>query len=252
MGRLLPSLVSLAALACVFATGLKAQGPDPAELKRILEGVEQQLAEIDRLLLESSVNKGRGLADAAEQAGQAADRMKDLLNQSQQASEKAVSGMDELIKKLLEMSRQGGGGGGGGQPMPGNSSGQGGQQKEPGQRQENETPDFQQRQEAGQEPGQQPGQNQMQPGGEQPQSGQPQDGSQPSGPDQATGAGENRQGQDPTSGATGDPSKTGGAERWGDLPPYLQFLRSRGSPPQVPAKYRKVYEQWLKRQRQAK
>lgn len=41
------------------------------------------------------------------------------------------------------------------------------------------------------------------------------------------------------------------AQNWGNLPKYLEFLKTRGGSPEIPERYRKFYEAFLKRSRKA-
>ena len=62
----------------------------------------------------------------------------------------------------------------------------------------------------------------------------------------------NRAGNKPPESETGTGSQGIGAEKWGDLPPYLNSPRNRGSRPKVPPKFRNYWEAWLKNKRKAK
>ena len=42
------------------------------------------------------------------------------------------------------------------------------------------------------------------------------------------------------------PQRGQGDETWGELQPYVNFLKNRGSSPKVPEKYRKYWEAYLK------
>jgi len=208
-------------LLLLTAPGLRAQGRDPMhEILEIARSVDEQLQEIDRLLLESG------------KQSQSRARPKELLEQASERGGTVETGIDQLIEKLTEMKNQSGQGSGeGGEPKPGQgqpSPGQGSQ----GNRRENQTPDFVQ------QPGQQG--EQPQPGEEKPGDGQPQGGQ----PD--TDIGENRVGNRPPDGETGPAQAGEGDGTWGELQPYVNFLKNRGSSPKVPEKYRKYWEAYLK------
>ena len=226
-------------------------GGDPStEIKEIAEAIDKQLKEIDELLLES----GR--------KGQSRKKPKELLEQAAEGSEIVQDGIDKLIEKLNDMKNQGGGGGGGGgesdQQKPGDPQ-DGQQQPKPGQqgqsgeqRRENQTPDFVQQPKEGEQPGEgqkpqpQPGQNQ--PGQQQPKPGE----GDPKGGQETKDGGENRTGKAPPNGATGKGQPGTGEGGWGNLQPYLNFLRNRGASPKVPEKYRKYYEAYLKNKSKGK
>lgn len=216
--------VRIGAFLALFTVCLPAQGRDPMhEIQEIARSIDEQLQEIDRLLLESG------------KPSQARSRPKELLEQASERGTTVESGIEQMIEKLTEMKNQSGQGSGDGEPKP--QQGQG--QPQPGQgsqgnRRENQTPDFvQQPKPEGQ--GEQP-----QPGQEQPGQGQPQDGQQ------ANDTPENRQGNRPPDGETGPAQAGEGDGTWGELQPYVNFLKNRGSSPKVPEKYRKYWEAYLK------
>lgn len=240
---------------------LRAQDPEAMrEIQEIARRVDEQLQEIDRLLLESG------------KKGQARSKPKDLLQQARQRSESVEGGIDELIDKLNQMKNQSGGGSG--QPDEDQQSqGQQGQQQQRQQQQqqqgqqsqgqqgqqnrrENQTPDLvDRRNREGQQQGEQQ-QGQQQPGqqqGQQPQGqqqGQPQDG-KPEGGQESKDGGQNRPGSAPDDGGVGPANPATGDGTWGELQPYMNFMKNRGSrPPQVPEKFRKYWEAYLK-QKQA-
>ncbi len=216
---------------------LPGQGDPAHEIQELARAVEQQLQEIDRLLLESG-KKNR-----------ARQEPKELLQQARERSEAVEGGIDELIDKLNEMKNQSGGSG---QPddqqQPQDEQQQSDarqQQRNQGQRnrRENDTPDLVPRPQSGQQPqGQQPqpqpGEGQQQP---QPANGDPQGGQE--NPD----GGENTRGNQPPQGETGPGAPGTGDGAWGELQPYMNFLKNRGSrPPAVPEKFRKYWEAYLK------
>lgn len=239
--RLTRPLAVFAAVAALLPHDrLRAQGDPAREIKEIAESIDEQLREIDRLLLES------GKKDQARAVP------KDLLQQAHERSQTAEDGIDKLIEKLNEMKNRGGGSGSGdsqqqqqngqqpqdgqqqGQPQPG--------QGQPGARRENQTPDFVQQPQPGQQQQGQEGQ-QQQPEPGQPQ---PQPGGQPLGGQETPTGGENRPGNNPPQPETGPGQPGTGEGSWGELQPYLNFLRNRGATPKVPEKYRKYYEAYLK------
>lgn len=227
-----PFALSLLALA---TTALPARAQDPArEIQEIARAIEEQLQEIDRLLLESG------------KAGQARTEPKQMLQQANERSATVRDGIDKLIEKLNEMKNQSGSGQGEGEGQgQGQGREQGGQQNQgqpqsPQNRRENQTPDFvQQPKPDGQDQQQQ--QQQQQPGGQTPQ-GQ----NQPQGGEQAHDQPENRTGKQPPEGELGPGQPGQGEAGWGELQPYVNFLKNRGSAPKVPEKYRKYWEAYLK------
>ena len=209
---------------------LPAQDPRD-EIRRIVEQVNEELREIDRLLQETAKRP----ADGAGAGGSPVKR----LEESATRSGKVVEGIDELLKKLEEMRQQNQQQGGEGDPQERQQDEQQQQQQQRNrQRQENQRPDVIQ-QDRQQQQGQQPGEQQQ----PQDQQGQQQ---QPSGPDQHQGQGQNRPGQDPTQDPSAPGQRGDGRQNWGDLPPYVNELKQRGSPPKVPEKFRQFWEAYLK------
>lgn len=228
-------------------THLSAQmgGGDPStEIKEIATSIDRQLKEIDDLLRES----GR--------SGQQRSKPRELLDKASENSLTVQDGIEKLIEKLQDMKNQGSPSS---QPSESDqnsdSQPQDGQQQQgqqnPGQgeqqRRENETPDFVKQPQEGQQQGQE-GQSQEQQGqkpGEQQQQDQQGDGNPKGGKENKNG-GQNSVGNRAPKSETGPGSKGSGQGEWGDLQPYLNFLRNRGASPKVPAKYRKYYEAYLK------
>lgn len=201
---------------------LPAQNPMD-EIQEIARAVEQQLQEIDRLLLESG------------KQNQARSRPQEMLEQASERGAAVQDGIDKLIEKLTDMKNQSGqpssSGDGEPQPQP-QGQGQPRPQGQPQNRRENETPDFVQQP----KPGEQEQQGQKpEPQGQQPQVGQ----------DAATTP-ENRAAQAPPEGETGPGQGAQGTETWGELQPYVNFLKNRGASPKVPEKFRKYWEAYLK------
>ncbi|MBL8730729.1 MAG: hypothetical protein JNM25_20085 [Planctomycetes bacterium] len=223
----LSALPLWAALSLGATVTLPAQGRDPMhEIQEIARSVDEQLQEIDRLLLESG------------KQSQARSRPKELLEQASERSTTVEDGIEKLIQKLTEMKNQGGEGSpSDGEPQPGQGQGQQPQpQGSPQNRRENQTPDFvQQPKPDGEQPGQEP-----KPGEPKPADGQPQGG------EQAQDTPENRRGNRPPESETGPAQAGDGDGTWGELQPYVNFLKNRGSSPKVPEKYRKYWEAYLK------
>ena len=70
---------------------------------------------------------------------------------------------------------------------------------------------------------------------------------QPQGGQETKDGGKNTTGNRQPEPETGPGNPGTGEGSWGELQPYMNFLKNRGSPPpQVPEKFRKYYEAWLK------
>lgn len=223
----------LLAGAVLLAIRLPAQNNPTDEIKQIVERVDEQLKKIDELLQQSARKSGNDRKPST------------LLGESQQQSEAAVQGIDELIEKLEQMRQQSKSRSQSQdqQQQQQQDQQQQQQQRQPGgqhNRQENPTPEQVQ-----QPPQPKPGQNQQQPEPGTPQ-GQPRDGPDPKGP------GENVQGNRPPNQDTDKGQRGTGDDSWGDLQPYTNFLKNRGSLPRVPEKFRKYWEAYLKSKQEKK
>lgn len=75
---------------------------------------------------------------------------------------------------------------------------------------------------------------------------------EPTGDREVPDPGEQRTGAPPTPDPTGPGQPGAGEAGWGELPPYLQFLRHRGSRPRMPDAFRKFYEAYLKAEQRKK
>ncbi|MGE3172767.1 MAG: hypothetical protein AB7O97_09075 [Planctomycetota bacterium] len=214
----------------VGGPGLMAQQDPSREIQELARRIDEQMQEIDRLLLESSKPQGGDTAP------------KELLKRSREESQTVEQTIDELIVKLQEMQQSGGGGqGDSDQPSQGQ---QGGEQQQPQQGQNQSNGQPQNRRDSGNPEFMQQPDGQPQHEGQQGQD--PQQGSQPQGGQENPSDGETMPGMQPPDDGTapGQPGTDGG--EWGNLQPYENFLRNRGSPPKVPEKYRKFWEAYLK------
>ncbi|MCB9879659.1 MAG: hypothetical protein H6835_18855 [Planctomycetes bacterium] len=244
--------------AALFVVATPAQGGDPTEeIKELARQIDEQLQEIDRLLLESA------------RSNQTPKAPREMLKEAAEKSITVQDGIDKLIEKLNEMKDQSGGSSSEdsqqqqqGQQQQQQQDGQSQPQNggRPGQRRENQTPDFVQQPQQGQQPGEQQGQQQQpgeqqqqqqqqgqQPDGQQPgEQQQPQSGEgQPLGGQEQHAEGQNRTGQlPPDELGPGQPGT--GEQAWGELQRYTNFLKNRGVTPKVADKYRKYYEAYLK------
>ena len=64
--------------------------------------------------------------------------------------------------------------------------------------------------------------------------------------DEQPASGQNQIGSNPQEDPTGEGKRGKGADEWGGLQPYLNFLKNRGASPKVPEKFRRYYEAYLK------
>ena len=239
--RFLTRATMVAFLAMLGAPGLRAQGDPTQEILELARQVDEQLREVDRLLLESS---NRNQQTAAP---------KDLLERSMEHNAAATDGIERLIEKLTEMKNSGGGGQSQQQQdqqqqqqQQQQQDGQQQQQQQGGQQQnrrENNAPDFAEQPKPGEQQGEQ---QQGQQDGQQPEGGKPGEQGNPQGGKEKITPGMNRDGNSPPENATGPGQRGEGSESWGELQPYLNSLKNRGSTPKVPQKYRKYWEAYLK------
>lgn len=232
------SSVATAATWIWLPTPLPAQlGPSPDDaVRKILVEVSEEMREIDRMLLESSRK------DAAQRIDENVQRIQRLMEQTQDSQGKVVRGIERLMEEIAKMAQQQSGSPSEPQDQDPSQDGQqqqqdrqseprdGSQQDRSRPRSENRTPDV----------ADQP----REPGQEQPQR-QP-DGT-PRGDQDAADPGRNvRDGTAREDGVerVDRPSDDGS---WGNLPPYLRFLHNRGGEPDLPPKYRRLIEAYLKR-----
>lgn len=252
---------TLAALLPLASVQAQMGGGNPAEeIKEIARMIDEQLKEIDKLLLESG------------KKGQSRKKPRELLQQAAEGSLTVQDGLDKLIEKLNEMKQQGSKSSSSSQNSDPSDQQQDGQQSQSQsqdgkpqgqqsqgqqQRRENQTPDFVKQEQEGQKPGedgkpegqQQGKQDQQGKGGQQPK---PQGNNQPKGGKETKTGGKNQLGNNPPNSETGPGQPGTGEGGWGELQPYLNFLKNRGSSPKVPEKYRKYYEAYLKNKGKSK
>ena len=204
-------------VALLLSSAVPAQFDNPEKkIQEIVDQVAEQMQEIDELLLKARPDSLKG---AAEGAAQAAEKIEELLDQTTKSQGEVVTKIDELIKVIQQMKGQGGGQG---QPQPKQEQGEQ-QRRGPQRRNQSQTPDMQ---------------NQGKPqDGEQPQDG-------PERPGDAQNKASNPRPEDPTENV--DPQRD--TESWGSLPLYEQLLKTRGGAPEVPQKYRKFHEAFLRSQ----
>lgn len=103
------STLAMVLAGSLLSAGVTAQfGPDegPEKIKRIVKEVADQMQAIDRLLLQTSAEKG-----AAREAGKAmarnVEQIDKLLDQTTQSQTSVVRGIDDLINEIEKMRGQG-------------------------------------------------------------------------------------------------------------------------------------------------
>lgn len=195
----------------LLAARAPAQFGDPRQrIREIADGVAKQMQEIDELLLRNHPGNAGG-------GGQATD-VEDMLKQTSSGQHQVVDQIDELIQELSKMQGEGGGQQSG---QPRNRQQQQGGDR--GQQRRQQTPIDE-------------GANPARPGGEQPQR------------DDANrqDAGTNKPADRPPEDPTEHANRSRVDDRWGDLPFYQEFLKTRGGAPEVPEKYRRFQEAFLK------
>lgn len=204
-----PRALRLAATA-LLVTPAAAQFDRPEErVRQIADEIAEEMREIDRLLLQ------RPAADAAEGMARAAERMNELLRQTGASQGSVATKIDELIREIQKLQREGQGGGQD-QPPPSPSQRQPRTRREPSERPEN-APSTDAPPEDNRPPPQDQGRNQP-------------------------AAVEPRQPTEEVEHGTDH-------ERWGVLPFYEEFNKTRGGVPLVPEKYRRYHEAFLKQSR---
>lgn len=208
--------LQLALVAVLASAALPAQFDNPEKkIQEIVDEVARQMQEIDELLLQT---RPESLKGAGEGAKRAAEKIEELLDQTSASQGEVVTKIDELIKEIQKMQGQGGGSQGQGQPKPGDQG-----ERDQQRRRQSQTPDRQ---------------KQGDPQGD----GQPRDGRER--PQDPKNVPSSPRPDDPTENV--DPKRD--AEAWGKLPLYEQLLKTRGGAPDVPEKYRKFHEAFLKSQ----
>jgi hypothetical protein len=203
-----------------------AQVDDPRQkVLEISKRIAEEMAEIDRLLLQGS---GEALRAAREAVQRNQKLFDDVLKQTQQSQGNVVKSIDDLIQEIERLSQPSGGQGESQPQDQQEQQPQRGQQQQQGQRDQTQTPDFQQQQRPQQQGRQRP------------------QGEQPTGPEEHRGQGQQRPAtQEPRS----DSERVGheqDATSWGMLPKYVPLLHGRGTMPEVPEKYRRFVEAFTK------
>jgi hypothetical protein len=241
----------LAVLAvAVCALPLPGQIRPEDAVRKIADQISREMAEIDRLLLESSRAREA-------RTGEAGERVRELIDSTRQSQDRVVTGIDQLIDELQQMAQQSQSQSSSsqqqdqqqGESQPQDRDGQnpqpGGEQQQ-GPRRESATPDLVQQggEQSGQQPGQQPEPGQNRPGDPQQQPGEGQtaaEGQDPRSPGQNRDDGGQRE--------DGSERVDRGAdtEGWGDLQKYVPSQYQRAGAPDVPARYRRLHEAFQKR-----
>jgi hypothetical protein len=196
-----------------------AQFDDPQQkIRDLTERIAKDLQEIDELLLQTGA---KGIAQAADSMARSAAKLDELLEQAETSQGSAVQGIDELIQQLEQMrgncsgcSQCDGG-------KPHDKPSEQNQPKPSGQRQESETPDMMQR------------------GGNQPRREVPRPQPEPE-------AGSNQPADRERAHATEQVEHQTESGKWGMLPDYMELLKTRGAQPDVPERYRRFRDAFLK------
>lgn len=239
------------AFALAMASGLCGQiDPEKARIKHLMEQVDSEMKEIDRLLLQTSSRNG----------GTAAERdlkkVQELIAKAKTTQGSAGENIKKLIEEIDKLANQ--------------NKSKNQQSDDPSQQEDSQSGSSQQQRQQRQQREQQQSdqQRQQQQQGVQTPDMVPQDkqqGEQQGKPQEQGKKPEPKDGQDPKSAQadpktqgrnqTGPPKPDGGEERtdkvidnqrWGMLPKYLEFMHARGSLPEVPERYRRLYEAYLK------
>lgn len=235
------------ALSVAIGGALAAQNDAIQVVKKIATEVEGEMKEIDRLLQQS-----------ARPAGGSSEAARELVGRSQESMEKVVRGIDRLIDELQKMSQQSQNRQQSGQPQDQQQDqqqgepqegdpqqqGQGRPQRGQGNRDEIQTPDIAQPQ--GQRPGEQPQPGEQQPGGQRPQGQQPSDQAQ-----QQKDPGANVRAGSPIESPTEKLDRPIEDGSWGDLQKYVPPDHLRAGVPEVPARYRRLWEAFQRRAQKA-
>ncbi len=228
-------------LSVAIGGALAAQNDAIQVVKKIATEVEGEMKEIDRLLQQS-----------ARPAGGSSEAARELVGRSQESMEKVVRGIDRLIDELQKMAQQGQKQSGQpqdqqqdpqqGEPQEGEpqQQGQGRPQRGQGNREEIQTPDIAQPQ--GQRPGEQPQPGEQQPGGQRPQGQQASDQAQ-----QQQDPGANVRAGSPIESPTEKLDRPIEDGSWGDLQKYVPPDHLRAGVPEVPARYRRLWEAFQRR-----
>ena len=221
-----PSIVIPALMGLAFllpgTRGTAQVSPDQA-VKKILETIDEELAEIDRMLLETSKRNSTGDSGGT-------DKLKRLMKDTRGSQERVVRGIDQLIEELEKMqNQQGGGGGGQGQQQQGQPQQRSEdplQDQEQSTRQDSATPESTRNLKPDQKPPQQQGEQGQPSAQENPQQGQnvesakrPEDGAE-------------------------RVIREADRGKWGELQKYEFQNHLRGGLPEVPEKYRKFLEEY--------
>ncbi|MHC5064764.1 MAG: hypothetical protein ACYTG5_12415 [Planctomycetota bacterium] len=231
MKPLMKTVIASSGLVLMLASPSQAQISPEENIKKILQAIDEEMREIDRLLMESSRR------DAAGGMEKAAERLKDLMQQGQVTQDQVVQDITKLIEELESMQSNNQQSSQGQQQSQSDQSGQKPGDQQRSTRQNNRTPEMVD----------QGGQDQKQQGENQPQQGEkPQDAR-----DQAFQEGENKPAGARPEDGTERVERDSEDARWGDLPKYARFLMNRGALPEVPEKYRRLVEAYQKQSHKA-
>lgn len=214
------------------------------ELVEIFGRVERRLRAIDELLSDAAAGDTKKLQEAKESG------IGELLRRSQDEGRQVRDDIDRILELAQQMGQQQQSSGGGqqgqnqGQASGGQQGRQQGQSRLDGQGgtqgEREATPSQPERggEQGGKEDGQTP----------QSKPGSPPQGQEPGGDQSSRDAGANREGRDPSKGAT-DRGQSGndGADRWGDLPERAREVFRQQGGTAMPARYRDWIDAYYRR-----
>ncbi len=202
----------------LFTVGtLPAQIGPQDNIKKILETIDEELQEIDRLLMQSR-NRQSGSSSA--------DQMRKLIKETQGSQKRVVRGIDQLIEELNNMSQQ-----------QSQSGGQG-EKKDRQQGQQDPLQDQEQSQRQRTQTGEQKA--------PEPQGQKPQDGQQPKDGQKNPKDAKNRTDGEQVPEGEERVVRPEDRARWGNLPTYDLTRHLRGGFPSVPEKYRRLLDAYHK------
>ncbi|HHI79213.1 MAG TPA: hypothetical protein ENK02_04485 [Planctomycetes bacterium] len=225
-----PFLGSSKAAAVPVSSSYLQGSQGPSETKDLLKKIQKEMARIDELLnraasksrktssSSSSFSKSStGKTSSTQKTSGSKAEVKKLLKESAASNGKVIQLIDQLLAKAQRESSSSSS-----SPMkpPKNSGKPSGKQKPKPDNRENNSPDLQKQQKAGNS------KNPKDPKGSK---------------EKAKLLKGNKK---PPSGKTGESNNSKGSGRWGFLPPYLQFLFRKGGAPKVPGKYEKWAEEF--------
>ena len=207
---------ALVLLCTVSAAQEPGKKPDPvqAKIKELVTRANGKLREIDSLLLGAAPGSREGRRESARRLDRAKERQQQV-----------IEAIDKLIRSLPRDDRQQGGG----SPPPQDQEHKKQGEKEKKKREQEKTPDLKQKEEERKPE----------------KKGDPRDDKEK---DRRQGSNEKRPA--PPENPTGATPPQGGVENWGNLPAWVKKFFKKGDVPRLPEKYRKLWEEFQKRNRE--